>query len=178
MTNHHDLIIIGGGCAGLSLAARLIRYGVDAPRTLVVDSRTSYTNDRTWCFWRLPGAAALDLVQYEWPSFRVAGGGREVAVDCSATPYCAIRGDRFYQSSLESMGGSERVRLVHSAPVYGAVGGGPGRWEVTTPAGSYTATAVVDTRPARAPGRGTRCCGRVFWGWRWSRAVADLMRGK
>jgi len=63
MTNHHDLIIIGGGCAGLSLAARLSRYGGDAPRTLVVDSRTSYTNDRTWCFWKLPGASALDLVQ-------------------------------------------------------------------------------------------------------------------
>jgi lycopene beta-cyclase len=164
MTSHHDLIIIGGGCAGLSLAARLGSYGADAPRTLVVDSRAGYSNDRTWCFWRLPGAAATELVEYEWPEFRVAGAGREEVVDCAETPYCAIPGDRFYEASRQAMGRSERVELIHRAPVYGAVGGGPGRWEVETPGGRYTATHVVDTRPGRAPRQGDALLWQSFLG--------------
>lgn len=164
MTNHYDLIILGGGCAGLSLAARLSGHGGGAPRTLVVDGRAGYGNDRTWCFWRLPGAAAQELVAYEWREFRVAGAGREELVDCSATPYCAVPGDRFYEASLAAMGRCGRVELVHAAPVYGAVGGGPGRWEVVTPQGSYTATHVVDTRPARAPRQGDAVLWQSFLG--------------
>ena len=50
----YDLIIIGGGCSGLSLAAALCRLAVQpehVPRTLIVEPRSRYTNDRSWCFW-------------------------------------------------------------------------------------------------------------------------------
>ncbi|MBZ2180124.1 MAG: hypothetical protein K7J47_20755 [Acidobacteria bacterium] len=164
MRSHHDLIIIGGGCAGLSLAARLSSYGEDAPRTLVVDSRAGYSNDRTWCFWRLPGTLAQELVEYEWSQFRIAGAGKEVRVDCSATPYCAIPAERFYWNSLAAISGNERIGLVNQAPVHGVVGGGPGRWEVETAAGSYSATNVVDTRPARAPRQGDALLWQSFLG--------------
>jgi len=177
MTNHHDLIIIGGGCAGLSLAARLSGYGSGAPRTLVVDSRAGYTNDRTWCFWRLPGTVGAELAQHEWREFRVAGAGREEVVDCTATPYCAIPGDRFYEASLAAVGRSGQVELVHHAPVYGAVGGGPdvGRWR---PRGGVTRPLMwwIRVRCGRR-GRGMRCCGRAFWGRRWNGTGACLTPG-
>jgi lycopene beta-cyclase len=47
----YDLIILGGGCAGLSLARRLSELGEDCPQTVILESRSSYTDDRTWCFW-------------------------------------------------------------------------------------------------------------------------------
>lgn len=107
MVNEYDLIILGGGCAGLSLAHQLVCHGSGAPRTLVVDSRKAYYNDRTWCFWQLPEALSLDLVQYRWPRFRVAGGEREVSVDCASQPYCAIPAQVFYESSLGAIARSE-----------------------------------------------------------------------
>ncbi len=51
MHSHVDLLILGGGCAGLSLASRLAEFGKDAPKVLIIEQRESYTNDRTWCFW-------------------------------------------------------------------------------------------------------------------------------
>ena len=50
----YELVIIGGGCSGLSLAAALCRLAVqpeDVPRTLIVEPRSRYTSDRSWCFW-------------------------------------------------------------------------------------------------------------------------------
>ena len=46
----YDLIIIGGGCAGLSLARRLIE-DESTLRVLILEHRDAYSDDRTWCFW-------------------------------------------------------------------------------------------------------------------------------
>ncbi len=53
MNQHFDLVIIGGGCAGLSLAYQLSQFGENCPKTLIIEERELYTNDRTWCFWDL-----------------------------------------------------------------------------------------------------------------------------
>ncbi|MEY2979796.1 MAG: hypothetical protein RL562_23, partial [Planctomycetota bacterium] len=47
-----DLVVLGGGLAGLSLAERLAAAGAQAPRTVVLEARADYADDRTWCFWR------------------------------------------------------------------------------------------------------------------------------
>ena len=50
----YDLIIIGGGCSGLSLAASLCKLATKpeyVPLTLIIEPRSEYTNDRSWCFW-------------------------------------------------------------------------------------------------------------------------------
>ena len=73
----YDLIIIGGGCSGLSLAAALCRLAVQpehVPRTLIVEPRSRYTNDRSWCFWAQAdhnnrrGRKAAAVKQSTWPS--------------------------------------------------------------------------------------------------------------
>ena len=47
-----DLIILGGGCAGLSLALNLAKQGSVCPNTLILEKREAYSNDRTWGFWQ------------------------------------------------------------------------------------------------------------------------------
>ena len=47
----YDFIIAGSGCAGLSLAVRLIQSGCKFERVLIIDRDLKNTNDRTWCFW-------------------------------------------------------------------------------------------------------------------------------
>ncbi|WP_146069326.1 lycopene cyclase family protein, partial [Cryobacterium sp. Y11] len=46
-----DLVILGAGLAGLTLAARLARER-SGPRVVLLEPRTAYRDDRSWCFWR------------------------------------------------------------------------------------------------------------------------------
>ena len=61
-----ELLILGGGCAGLSLARRLVAHGEAAPRTTVIESRSEYADDRTWCFWLHHSAQLTHLVRRRW----------------------------------------------------------------------------------------------------------------
>ena len=49
-----DYIIIGGGCAGLSLAYELDLYSKLKDKTLaIVEPREEYKKDKTWSFWKV-----------------------------------------------------------------------------------------------------------------------------
>ncbi|MFE3130029.1 lycopene cyclase family protein, partial [Streptomyces hydrogenans] len=52
---HCDVVVIGAGAAGLSLAWRLLRPppGVDAPSVVLVDAPPGPLRPppRTWCYW-------------------------------------------------------------------------------------------------------------------------------
>ncbi|HCD27830.1 MAG TPA: lycopene cyclase, partial [Gammaproteobacteria bacterium] len=52
----YDLAIIGAGMSGLSLAAHLSeaaqRSSTALPKTIVIDPRTDYSADKTWCYWQ------------------------------------------------------------------------------------------------------------------------------
>ena len=47
----YDIVIIGGGLAGLSLATRLAASRFQHLRVVVLEPRTQYVRDRTWCYW-------------------------------------------------------------------------------------------------------------------------------
>ena len=48
-----DYTIIGGGCAGLSLAYELEINNKLSDKTLaIIEPRTEYQRDKTWSFWK------------------------------------------------------------------------------------------------------------------------------
>ena len=164
MSKQYDLIILGGGCAGLSLAGELARYGGTAPRTLILDKRPSYQNDRTWCFWELPGSAASNLVGHRWREFTVVSRKLTVHVDCFATPYCAISSDRFYRQSLSQLAASPAIELLTGVNALGEIRPLGSGWEVRTDRGPLAADMVVDTRPLRQPTNGDALLWQIFFG--------------
>ena len=49
-----DYIIIGGGCAGLSLAYELdIHKKLKNKKLAIIDPRTNYKRDKTWSYWKV-----------------------------------------------------------------------------------------------------------------------------
>ena len=49
-----DYIIIGGGCAGLSLAYELEINNKLKEKTLaIIETRDHYKRDKTWSFWKV-----------------------------------------------------------------------------------------------------------------------------
>ncbi len=148
---HYDVVILGGGCAGLSLAMRLAALGSRCPKTLVVERRTEYANDRTWCFWGNSSARLSHLVSDSWKQIVLRCQEREIEVDCSRMPYQMIRGQAFYQEALKAIEQCGNIDLLlGSEPLTEASKSG-GKWRIETSQGPCSSNFVVDTRPNRRP---------------------------
>jgi lycopene beta-cyclase len=164
MSPELDLLILGGGCAGLSLAMQLAQYGNRAPNTLILEQRTSYANDRTWCFWGDETTPFAAMAAHQWPSVRVQNAGKVVHVDCSATPYRMLDSGRFYDTALAALATADKIHLQMDAPLKTGMQFRDGRWHVETPAGSVSAAMVVDTRPIIPEAPGAALLWQSFYG--------------
>ncbi len=74
-----ELVIIGGGCSGLSLALALCRLAKKPdliPRTLIIEPRPCYTNDRSWCYWEKEDKKDSDLVKKKWHAWEFSSNSR------------------------------------------------------------------------------------------------------
>jgi len=155
MRPDHDLLVLGGGCAGLSLAQRLAEAGATAPRVLVLEARGAYRDDRTWCFWRTRPHRHDGIVSHAWPRVRVAtADGRACVAATPQAPYQMIRGADFYAAAQASIAAAPNVTLELGASVGAVRLRADGVWSVETGDGPVTARAVVDTRPDRRPAPG------------------------
>ncbi|MGK5020253.1 lycopene cyclase family protein [Janthinobacterium lividum] len=146
MSTEFDLIILGGGCAGLSLALRLAALGERCPRTLIIEARHAYTNDRTWCFWGEPAAPLRHLVQQRWNALTVHTDAGQVRVDCSATPYQRISADAFYTEALAKVASNQAITLLLGESVDGTPRKAEQAWHVTCRQNAYRAAMLIDTR--------------------------------
>ncbi len=160
----YDLIILGGGCAGLSLAMRLAALGTRCPRTLVVEKRSAYTNDRTWCFWGKSSKHVEHLVQHQWQRVTLRDGDRVVSVDCTSMPYQVITAEAFYRDALRAIAESDRVDLATGVALPAEPVKVGNAWKIATNQGLYSSAKVVDTRPPPQPEIGAALLWQSFYG--------------
>jgi len=93
-----DYVILGGGCAGLSLAYELDVQGRLGDKTLVIiEPRERYSRDKTWSFWQVEPHRHEDCVVGQWSQFSVANQEKEQIISCPETPYQTIDSGRFYE---------------------------------------------------------------------------------
>lgn len=105
-------VITGAGCAGLSLVWHLLEAGVRSP-ILLIDSRESYRNDRTWCYWRVEPTPFDDLADHSWNKWEVHAHSNLQATGASDKyPYLHLRSDAFYNRVLERIAAAPQVKLV------------------------------------------------------------------
>lgn len=151
MPHDVELLILGGGCAGLSLAVQLAQCGRHAPSTLILEQRSFYENDRTWCFWGDATTPFAQQAAHQWPTFMVTHAGQTQRVDCSETPYRMLASEQFYAAAIAALKAVPQMHLQMAARVTAEPVFRQGRWHVETLQGSWSAAKVVDTRPARLP---------------------------
>ncbi|MCY7305665.1 MAG: hypothetical protein LH632_05850, partial [Rhodoferax sp.] len=164
MAEAFDLVILGGGCAGLSLSMALAPHGTRCPRTLVIEPRTEYTNDRTWCCWSDQSEAVPYPTQHQWQTMRVAHAGRSVLLDCGSTPYQMVAAQDFYTAAQALIGWQSNIALRLGTSVVGEPRRSGGVWTIRTSSGIVTARSVVDTRPPMLPRRDGATLWQSFYG--------------
>ena len=151
MADDVDLLILGGGCAGLSLARELAAFGTRGPSTCIIEQRAQYEDDRTWCFWGHDLALLPDLVEHQWPRVQLRSQEAVVTFECSNHPYCMISARRFYADAFEKLAHTSQIRLEKAVSVLSAPRFREELWEVETSAGTRRARWLVDTRPGSKP---------------------------
>jgi len=99
-----DYIIIGGGCAGLSLAYELEIYDKLKNKTLaIIEPREEYRRDKTWSFWKVFSHNFDDCIIKSWNNFTINTPDETKHVDCQFTPYQTIDSGMFYKKILSKL---------------------------------------------------------------------------
>ena len=143
-----DLLILGGGCAGLSLAMQLTRFGERIPKTLILEQRARYENDRTWCFWGNEKTPFAALATHQWSAVSVANSDQAVRVECAASPYRTLSSEHFYSAAAAALSKTSKIQLQMDSQILSEPQFKDGRWYFQTSNGALSSAMVVDTRPA------------------------------
>ncbi|MEM1037717.1 MAG: lycopene cyclase family protein [Pseudomonadota bacterium] len=161
MSEHVDLAILGGGCAGLSLASAL---GTQActKRVMIIEPRRSYQHDRTWCFWADAEHALSGIVSKTWQHWQVSTPDQVIEHTGSQLSYQQIRSDDFYEACLATIADTPNIELRQGLYAE-SVSDRDDQVMVETDAGPISADFVIDTRP-RPPKTDKAAIWQVFSG--------------
>ncbi|MEV6162111.1 lycopene cyclase family protein [Streptomyces sp. NPDC052052] len=181
-----DVVVVGGGAAGLCLAHRLTRTGTTAVTVVEAPDGPLRPAERTWCYWEAGPGEFEGAVAASWTRLRVRGGdGTVVEADPAPLRYRMIRSGRFEQLVHSRLAACPTARLLRATAH--EVRDAPGGAEVrcTTPGGeslTLRGRLVFDSRPPHAPPPYRTLLLQHFRGWflrtsaaRFDPGVADLM---
>jgi len=111
--NQHPLVIIGGGCAGLSLAVHLCDAGVDRSIIVVEPRRLDdYNNDRTWCGFSTRPHRFDHLAKLRWANWDFFTEAARAPHRSKTCQYQQIAAGDFYADCLTRLSQDSRVELL------------------------------------------------------------------
>jgi|TARA_B100001059_G_scaffold133295_1_gene133525 lycopene beta-cyclase len=92
-----DYVIIGGGCAGLSLAYELeINNKLKDKSLAIIENRGKYERDKTWSFWKVFDHNFQDCVIKSWNNFTINTLDASREMKSKKFPYQSIDSGKFY----------------------------------------------------------------------------------
>ena len=108
----YDVIIAGGGAAGLSLAYHLVHSPLCGRSILIVEKDAKDQNDRTWCFWTDKATLFDSIVSRSWSQIQVLGERFEKTLDLHTYRYKMIRGIDFYRFARQALSACPQVEFL------------------------------------------------------------------
>lgn len=160
-----DVVIVGGGLSGLSLAVELSQPQFAHLQVLVLEKRTEYLRDRTWSYWATQPHRYTALERKRWKAWRVRFNGRQAVQQASPQSelaYCTIDADAFYAYAKTQIAASAHVHLQMGMSV-SDIEDGAVQTLLMADGTTFSGTWVMDARPLGKP-RSTSLC-QHFMGW-------------
>ena len=120
-----NIAILGGGLAGLALAAELSAPEFAHLSIIVIEPRDAYIRDKTWSYWRpcQQDDVPHDFSEHEsasWPAWRVQDASNSVTIESALAEnyvYVSITSDAFYEAALAKIGACSHIELLQNERV-------------------------------------------------------------
>ena len=107
-----DYLIIGGGCAGLSLAYELEINGKLKNKTLaIIEPRKEYKRDKTWSFWKVFDHNFEDCVIKSWNNFTINSSENSQELVNKKFPYQSIDSEKFYKKINSKLSSNPNINF-------------------------------------------------------------------
>lgn len=140
-----DVLILGGGLAGLSLAYRLAKKGVNIT---LLEKRKEYVNDRTWCFWNTQDHPFEHLVEHRWHRWQIGYNGKKCSYSSPGYEYQMIPSMTFYEAMTNHLNSLPHVSIHMGVDVHQVVCHKTYH-EAITSHGVFKAKIGYDSRPSK-----------------------------
>jgi len=107
-----DYVILGGGCAGLSLAYELdINSKIKNKSLAIVEIREEYKRDKTWSFWKVTDHNFEDCIIKSWHNFSINSKSGSHEVMNREYPYQTIDSGLFYNKILNQLNQNKNIEF-------------------------------------------------------------------
>ncbi len=107
-----DYIILGAGCAGLSLAFELeMNKKLDHKTLAIVEIRDEYKRDKTWSFWKVSDHNFEDCVIKSWHNFSINSNLGSHEIVSREYPYQTIDSGLFYNKVLDQLTKNKNIQF-------------------------------------------------------------------
>ena len=110
-----NYIIIGGGCAGLSLAYELEINSKLKNKTLaIIEPRSDYRRDKTWSFWKVVEHNFADCVIKSWNTFSINTPYKSREISNKIFPYQSIDSGLFYKKIYSKLSKNKNIQFFRN----------------------------------------------------------------
>jgi lycopene beta-cyclase len=152
-----NIAILGGGLAGLALAAELSAPEFSHLSIIVIEPRDEYIRDKTWSYWRKNRHDFSDCESATWPAWRVQDATNSVTIESEKAEnyvYASIASDAFYKAALAKIGACSHIELLQNERVQ-SIRMESGRAIVTLKSASNIVVNqfIFDARPPEKPSK-------------------------
>ena len=107
-----NYVIIGGGCAGLSLAYELeINNKLKDKSLAIIEPRSKYKRDKTWSFWRVYDHNFEDCVIKSWNNFSINTSETSHELKNDKYPYQSIDSEKFYKKISSKLSANINIKF-------------------------------------------------------------------
>lgn len=110
----YDIIVLGAGCAGLSLVVRLLNNpATQHKKILLVDKAPKQHNDRTWCFWEKAPGLFESITVKQWEQLNFYSNTFSGSLSIAPYRYKMIRGIDFYNHCFAIIAQHTNVTVLY-----------------------------------------------------------------
>lgn len=110
-----DILIAGGGLAGLSLLYRAMKDGVwNDKRIIVIDQSDKNKNDKTWSFWEKGISVFEPVIHHKWNQLIFfSNDGKRIPLKSGGYTYNSIKSIDFYNYVLGFLRRFDNISFIN-----------------------------------------------------------------
>ena len=103
----YDIIIIGAGLSGISLAMELVertKFSI-----LILEQKTQLIKDKNWCFWNYPQNIFSEIYDHSWEEIKIKIKGENIMKKGKGLKYLRISSNNFYDLGIKKLQKKKKI---------------------------------------------------------------------